>query len=157
MSNRKTLAQKIEDTLDEIKQKEAQYKKLLREQKEADRKARNHRLCKRGGQVESLLPGLAKLTDEQFKDFVDRCLNTGFTKKLLTELLPPGTAADNGGDAATQSADTTAHIEPAPVPKPVQAAQNTGATTNTRPAQTAVQQGNGNNHGKPADAGRVAS
>ena len=157
MSNRKTLDQKIESTLEEIKQKEAQYKELLKKQKEADRKARNHRLCERGGKVEKRLPRLAILNDEQFETWMKKTLLSGFAEKILNEILPPEPAAADGVDAAAQPADTAAHTEAAPAPKPAQTAQNDGGNANARPAQTTAQQGGGNIHGKPADAGRVAS
>ena len=156
MSNRKTLDQRIGAALEEIKQKEARYKELLQQQKAADRKARNHRLCKRGGQIESLLPGLAKLTDEQFKNFVDRCLNTSYTKRILSELAPPEAEHPNDGNAATQPANTEVRSELAPALKSTTTAQNNGVIANSSPAQTTAQPG-ANSNGKPVEAARVAS
>lgn len=156
MSNRKTLDQRIGAALEEIKQKEARYKELLQQQKAADRKARNHRLCKRGGQIESLLPGLAKLTDEQFKNFVDRCLNTSYTKRILSELAPPEAEQPEAGNAVAQPTNTEVRSELAPAPKPDETVQGGGIGGNNRSIQTTAQPG-ANSNGKPVEAARVAS
>ena len=75
-------------------------------------KDRNHRLCKRGGLIEKLLPDLAQLTDEQFDNFVQKTLMSGFAEKILRGLVPPesesntepeviaDTVQGNDGDAA---------------------------------------------------------
>jgi hypothetical protein len=133
----KTVDARIEAAKEEIKQKEALIKKLLQQQKAQERKERNHRLCKRGGLVEKLLPGLIKLSDEQFQTFVDKTLLTGFAEKILRGLVPletePG-EADNGTDTGQSSDSVTPHTtEPqeqknaAPAPKPTATAQ--GNTT----------------------------
>jgi len=130
MSNRKTLDERIEAAKKEAEQKQIRLNELLAQQKAEERKARTHRFCKRGGQVESLLPGLAKLTEEQFETFVDKCLLTPYTKRILDELLPNDTTADqNVGDTEPQSAETAKTV------------------------QTPVTNGNG----KTGDATRVAS
>ena len=130
MSNRKTLDERIEAAKKEAEQKQIRLNELLAQQKAEERKARTHRLCKRGGQVESLLPGLAKLTEEQFHIFVEKTLLTPHTKRILDELLPNDTTADqNVGDTEPQSAETAKTV------------------------QTPVTNGNG----KTGDATRVAS
>ena len=95
MSTRKTTAEKIEAAKIEKQQAEARIKKLLQEQKSQERKDRNHRLCKRGGQVEKLLPDLIRLTDEQFDTFVQKTLLTGFAEKVLRGLVPPESEPSN--------------------------------------------------------------
>ena len=89
MSNKKSYAEQIEAAQLEIKQKEAFIKQLKQKQKDQERKDRTHRLCKRGGMVESMLPDLIKLSDEQFEDFVEKCLLTGYTAKIISKLLHP--------------------------------------------------------------------
>lgn len=73
---RKTTSEKIETVQTEIEQLTNRKKQLLQKQKSEERKSRTHRLCKRGGYLESKLPGFSSMTDEQFFTFVD------------TELLP---------------------------------------------------------------------
>jgi len=101
MSTRKTTAEKIEDAIIEKQQAEARIKKLLQEQKAEERKARNHRLCKRGGLVEKLLPELSILTDEQFDTFVQKALMSGFAEKVLRSLVPPAPATTIEPESAT--------------------------------------------------------
>jgi NCAIR mutase (PurE)-related protein len=88
MSTRKTTAEKIKAAKIEKQQAEERIKKLLQEQKAEERKARNHRLCKRGGLVEKLLPDLVQLTDEQFDTFVEKVLLTSHTNRILAWLVP---------------------------------------------------------------------
>ena len=115
MSNRKTTAEKIEAAKIEKQQAEARIKKLLQEQKAQERKERNHRLCKRGGLVEKLLPDLARLTDEQFDTFVQKTLMSGFAEKILRGLVPQEsepnaeqkTVVNTVQDGATASAKST--------------------------------------------------
>ena len=132
MSGRKTLNEKLEAAKIEKQQAEARIKKLIQEQKAEERKARNHRFCKRGGYMEKLLPGLALLTDEQFVTFFKNTTANNYGCKVLAELVPPepeSTAVHSAGDTEPQAAKTT----------------------NT--AQKPVANGNG----KSAEATRVAS
>lgn len=87
MSNRKTLDERIEAAKVEKEQAEARIKKLIQEQKAAERKARNHRLCKRGGLMEKLLPDLATLTDEQFETFFKRTTANNYGRDILAEVM----------------------------------------------------------------------
>ena len=107
MSTRKTTAERIEAARIEKQQAETRIKKLLQEQKAQERKERNHRLCKRGGLVEKLLPDLIKLTDEQFEIFVQKTLMSGFAEKILRGLVPPESDAESdNGIAAISPAET---------------------------------------------------
>ena len=107
MSTRKNLDERIAAAKEEAEKKQVRLKLLMQQQKKEERKARNHRLCERGGKVESLLPGLAKLTDEQFHIFVEKTLLTPHTKRILDELFPDKTTTgQSGGNTAPQSAET---------------------------------------------------
>ena len=103
----KTIDERIEAAKIKKQQAEECIKKLLQEQRKQDRKDRTHRLCERGGKLESLLPELAKLNDEQFQSFVDKCLLTPHTRRVLTELVPPDPAQTDGGTAAAEPAAST--------------------------------------------------
>ena len=132
MSGRKTLNEKLEAAKIEKQQAEARIKKLIQEQKAEERKARNHRFCKRGGYMEKLLPSLALLTDEQFESFFKNTTANNYGRKALAELVPPepeSAAVQSDGDTEPQATETA----------------------NT--AQKPVTSGNG----KPAEAARVAS
>ncbi|MCL2253610.1 MAG: DUF3847 domain-containing protein [Lachnospiraceae bacterium] len=130
MSNRKTINEKIEAAKIEKQQAEARIKKLLQEQKSQERKDRNHRLCRRGGKLEKLFPELALLTEEQFETFVEKCLRTNHTRRILAELAPPesvqavnNTAVEIGEDTATQSVKSVAQHSGSVGGRPAEAAR----------------------------------
>jgi len=106
MANRRTLNEQIELAQKELKQKEARIKELLGRQRSKEEKARTHRLCRRGGQVEKLLPKLAIISDEQFDVFVEKALLSGYAGKILNELMPtPPAEPENGTDTTNSTVD----------------------------------------------------
>jgi hypothetical protein len=64
-----------------------QRKNIIQAQKAAERKARTHRLCKRGGEIEKNLPGIETLTEEEFKAFANITFLTPYSKKELAKIL----------------------------------------------------------------------
>jgi len=64
------LQQQIEASAKRIQDEQRRFKQLEKQQAERDRKDRNHRLCKRHGFIESLLPDIISLTEEQFQGFI---------------------------------------------------------------------------------------
>ena len=83
----KTRIEKIAGIDEEIAQLLAVKKNLLQEQKEAERRERTNRLCKRAGHLESLLPDTIKLTAERFNEFLAKTVVTDFAKRILKDLL----------------------------------------------------------------------
>ena len=77
-------------------QGENRLKELLQKQKVQERKARPHRICERGGYIESILPESILLTVEQFKTFFDMTLLTDFARQTLAGL----TGRNNGNGEA---------------------------------------------------------
>ncbi len=118
---------RIAELNDEIAQIKKRQTVLRQQHNKQERKARNHRLCQRGGQVEKLLPGLITLTDEQFNVFVEKTLLTPFSKRVLAELTSPpkpaapeqggGAGATHGGGNAT-AIPTESAGKPAAAPPP---------------------------------------
>ena len=100
MSTRKTLNEQIAAAQEEIRQREARLKEMMQKQKEQDRKARNHRLCERGGYLESIMPDTIPLTAEQFKTFLDKTLLTDHARRILNNV----TAPDSGGVSVAKPA-----------------------------------------------------
>ena len=86
----KTVAQRIAEAQAKIQQEQNNLKQLQAKQKEQDRKARNHRLCKRHGLIESLLPDIATLTDEQFQQFLKEHIANNHGKKKLEHIVEQG-------------------------------------------------------------------
>jgi len=108
------LQQQIEASAKRIQDEQRRLKTLERQQAERDRKDRNHRLCKRHGFIESLLPDIINLTDEQFQSFVKNHIANkhgisaiaDFTAKNATSSTAYTTGQSAQSNAATS--DTTA-------------------------------------------------
>jgi len=66
-----TTEKKIETVKEEIVKLNNRKNVLIQKHKAEERKARTHRLCKRGGYLESKIPELVTMTDEEFYSFVD--------------------------------------------------------------------------------------
>jgi hypothetical protein len=130
MSTRKTTAEKIEAARIEKAQKEAEIKRLLQLQKSEERKARNHRLCERGGIVEKLLPDLVRLDKEQFDTFVQKTLLSGYAEKVIRGLVK----SEQPEDDTTQNSNN-------PTAKPAQSAAAPGVADGSRTENVARQAG----------------
>lgn len=107
---KKTLSQKIEDGLQEMAELKKRQDALLAQFNEQERKARTHRLCKRGGLVEKLLPELITLTDKQFDTFVEKALLTEYTRRIIKDL----SAEPVPTISAPQAKEETPQHHPAP-------------------------------------------
>jgi hypothetical protein len=118
---RLTRQEKIVSIEDEIAALLASKKQLLKEQAEADRKARTNRLCKRAGYIESVLADTIHLTDKRFNEFVDKTLRTAFARKVLDELLLEQEIEAEDAIAATATA------------APVESSPETSKTASTAP------------------------
>jgi len=76
------------NTIEEnIKKMENQKKHLMQQYKEQERKERTHRLCKRGGLLESILPDTVTLSDDRFEIFVKEHIASKFGSSALRKLL----------------------------------------------------------------------
>ena len=87
MATNKTTAVKIAEQRAKMEQMENEIKRLLRLQKEEERKARTHRICERGGLLESLLPDTIALTHERFKTFLEKTTANDFGRRTLAALM----------------------------------------------------------------------
>lgn len=79
----KTTVEKIESIKIQQQQLENEKKKLLQQQKETDRKARTKRLIERGAILESYIPDAETITNEQIKMFLEKTIQTDFSRKTL--------------------------------------------------------------------------
>jgi hypothetical protein len=93
MSTRKNTAEKIANVQERKQQLENEIKKLLRQEREEERKARTHRICKRGGLLEKLLPDTAALTDEHFSAFLEKVMLSESTRRTLERYTVQGVTA----------------------------------------------------------------
>ncbi len=76
MATKRTLDERIAEMKLKKEQAENQLKQLLSKQKEAERKARAHRLIERGAMLESMIDGADALTNEQIKSVLAAALNS---------------------------------------------------------------------------------
>ena len=121
----KTKTEKIADIQEQIQQLENQRKKLLQQEKEQERKDRTRRLCKRAGLLESMLPDTILLTDEQFKNFLEKTTANDFGRRALAKLRthdtvattadPTHTAQASNGDGDTDEGNSTTVDAPKPL------------------------------------------
>lgn len=87
VSNKEKLLAK-QDRLREDKQRvESRIRALQNQIKEEDRKARTHRLCTRGGMLESFLPDPENITDGTVMDLLKKLFDLPAAKKLVSEVV----------------------------------------------------------------------
>ena len=94
----------------------------MQEQKEQERKDRTNRLCKRMGLFEKLLPDCIKLTEEQFKSFLEQTAAAEHGRRLLEEMT-----ARNAARAAAGGAGAAAQGNTHPAAKAAHTPQEGGA------------------------------
>jgi hypothetical protein len=82
-----TKEERISNIETQIAELVKQRKNIIQAQKAAERKARTHRLCKRGGEIEKNLPGIETLTEDEFKAFANITFLTPFSKGKLAGIL----------------------------------------------------------------------
>ena len=114
MSSRNTIEQQIANAQEDIRQRENKVKRLLQQQKEQERKARTRRLCSRGGYVESRLPEIIPLTDEQFKAFFEKTLFGEYARKILDGITKQNTETVSSISAKTAAQENNSSITELP-------------------------------------------
>ena len=108
---RRTLEQQIESAQEKKLQNENRLKQLIQKQNEQNRKERNHRLCKRMGMLEEMLPETITLTDEQFQQFLKRTTANDFGRGELAKIVqqsiivPQGKPPNRNDDAAASQVE----------------------------------------------------
>ena len=80
---REELQAEIEDGKKKIRQYENRSKMLDRRLAIEKRKERNHRLCSRGGFIESIVPELITMTDEDAQAFFQLALTSETAREFL--------------------------------------------------------------------------
>ena len=87
MSTRRTRTERISAKRAELIQMQNELKRLEKEEKEAERKARTKRLCRRAGFIESLMPDTIVLSDDRFEWFAKKHFANNYGVKILNELV----------------------------------------------------------------------
>jgi len=75
-----------------IEKMEHRRKTLMQKYKTQERKERTHRLCKRGGLLESIFPNVLNLSDTQTKSFLEMTLLTDYSQKMYNNVINNKTA-----------------------------------------------------------------
>ena len=102
MSTKKTIEERIEAHREEKRKLEAKIQELLQEQRTHKKKEDDKRRFKRGEMLENYLPEIINLTDEQFLDFIDKCLLTDYTSRSISKII----TSDNETEAKANSDET---------------------------------------------------
>jgi hypothetical protein len=100
MSNYKL--ERIANIEEEIEQLRKRQKELKQEHIKKERRDRTHRLCKRGGFFEALVPDTIPLTEEQYQTFLEKTVATEYARRILNELKAQ-TAQNDGVDAPEET------------------------------------------------------
>ena|GEM_PF-530430 len=154
--SRKTLQQRIDESLSIIEKQQKAHDLLMAQFNEKEEKDRVHRFCKRGGYVEKYIPELKTLTDKQFYSYVEKVMMTDDAKLILMEISEEAetpdepkkddTTGQDSGAAASKPVEASAQPHTPPAPKPTETLRNNGTNgnrnggngvgqTNTPPAQ----------------------
>ena len=86
----KTKTEKIAGIDEKMAQLAEQKKRLVQQEKERERKAKNSRFTKRHGLLESMLPEVITLTDEQYKIFLERAVANDTVRKIIASIMTQG-------------------------------------------------------------------
>ena len=89
---REELTAEIEESKKKIRQFENREKIIKQKLSVEERKARTHRLCKRGGFMESLVPELIAMPDEDAKAFLRLALTSEPAQEFLKKRAGDGNA-----------------------------------------------------------------
>ena len=105
----KTKREQAEELAEKIETMTNRKKLLLQQAKEEEKNNRTHRLCKRAGLLESLLPETLELNDDQFKNFLEMTLLTDYTRSRIADAR----AGKLSHHSIAQAMNTSAHQKPA--------------------------------------------
>ena len=83
----KTRQDKIDKLTAQIAEQQNQLKQEKKKQNEEARKAKTKRQIARQGLLESALPEVVNLTDEQYKAFIARAVANDFGRKIVAGIL----------------------------------------------------------------------
>ena len=89
----KTAEEKLAEKNARIKQLQKQKQAIIKRENAKERKARNHRLCRRHGLLEKLFPDIINITDEQFEAFIRTHIRAKHGRGKLAEIVDKGAEA----------------------------------------------------------------
>jgi len=116
-----TRLEKIASYDEQIAQIKNKQKAERQKHNREERAARTRRLCSRHGLLESMMPELIPITEEQYKAFLEKALTNAYGRDILNKIIAQG--AKNGTPKAP--AGETPQTE-TPTAKPTATDQNGG-------------------------------
>ena len=84
-----------------------------------ERAARTRRLCSRHGLLESMMPEIIAITDEQYKSFLEKAVTNQYGRDILSKVIAQTTAT-----APLQTAGSAAQSVKPTTPKPAETKQD---------------------------------
>ena len=131
----KTKREKAEEIAQQITELGNRKKLLLQEAKEEERKQRTHRLCKRGGLLENLLPDTINLDDDQFRNFLEMTMLTNYARDRFNDAQAGKLSHHSAAQAKTAASTGTGESK---VANPKQSGNNTAAQEKKESSQAGV-------------------
>jgi len=154
--------EKIANWDEEIAKIKAKQKTERTKHNREVQKARTRRLCSRHGLLESMIPAIIEITDEQYKTFLERAVANDYGKDILAKIVAQGAKATPTkttgvipptADKTTATQANTAEPSDTPTnPKTTGTIPPTADNTDTKPTNTPPQNNtatskNNGNHG----------
>ena len=142
----KTKTERITGIEEQIKQLEAQKKQLIQKQKKEERSARTKRLCSRHGLLESMLPEIITITDEQYKAFLERAVTNDYGRGILSKIIARGAGSSTPkAPAGAEQATEQPHVKPTGATPQIPAAPTakSAETAQVNSTSASVSEGNG--------------
>jgi hypothetical protein len=103
---RRNRADRIAEIELQMEQLEKTKKQLIAQKHEADRKARTKRLIERGAILESLIDGADSLTNDQFKAFLQKTIQSDYARRALDTIK-----AQDGTTGAAKAPETAQTVD----------------------------------------------
>ena len=137
----KSRQEKIANYDERIAQLENQKKQEQQRLKADERKARTKRLCSRHGLLESMIPEIITITDEQYKAFLEKAVTNDYGRRILASVTAQGgnstakkpniAQPQQSNNAAPQAPKSPPQANATPTAKSVQSPQGNAANANS--------------------------
>ena len=130
----KTAEEKLAEKNARIKQLQKQKQAIIKRENAKERKARNHRLCRRHGLLEKLFPDIINITDEQFEAFIRTHIRAKHGRNKLIEIVDKGEEYSVAYIAKCRAEDEARAKAEAEQPETQHASDNNGSSAESRHA-----------------------
>jgi len=115
----KTRLEKIADYDEQIAHIKNLQKMERQKHSKEERAARTRRLCSRHGLLESMMPEIIAITDEQYKSFLEKAVTNQYGRDILNKVITQTNAT-----APPQASGSVAQPTKPTTPKPAESKQD---------------------------------